>query len=67
MKLPVCPKCGAAPEFHWKDYRFGSCSGALKCPYDHYRVQESYWAGSRKKAKQNLEEKWIAETGVKNG
>jgi hypothetical protein len=31
MKLQKCPDCGALPEFHWKDYTFGS-SGALKCP-----------------------------------
>ncbi|EMB3264482.1 TPA: hypothetical protein ACS624_002968 [Klebsiella michiganensis] len=70
MKLQKCPDCGAVPEFHWKDYTFGSCSGALKCPYDHYRVQHSYWAGSKVKAKQALEEKWVAAVNnseVKNG
>ncbi|MGS4823274.1 hypothetical protein ACN4GA_30535 [Raoultella terrigena] len=60
MKLQKCPDCGAAPEFHWKDYTFGSCSGALKCPNDHYRIQHSYWAGGKKKARQALEQKWAA-------
>lgn len=70
MILPKCPTCGAAPEFHWKNFTFGACSGALKCPYEHYRVQQSYWAGGKKKAKQQLEEKWTAAVNnneVKNG
>ncbi|MFK3708552.1 hypothetical protein ACI2JR_27165 [Klebsiella sp. NPDC088457] len=70
MKLPVCPECGLSPEFHWKNYTFGACSGALKCPNDHYRVQHGYWAGSKVKAKHALEEKWMAAVNnseVKNG
>lgn len=70
MNLEKCPDCGAVPEFHWKDYTFGACSGALKCPYDHYRVQQSYWAGGKEKAKNKLKEKWMAAVNkneVKNG
>ncbi|MDM4342359.1 hypothetical protein QTP15_33290 [Klebsiella oxytoca] len=70
MKLQKCPDCGAVPEFHWKDYTFGSCSGALKCPYDHYRVQHSYWACGKNKARHALEQKWaeaVNKKEVKNG
>lgn len=70
MKLPVCPTCGLAPEFHWRNYTFGSCSVALKCPYDHIRVQHSYWAGGKANAKEAVEKKWIAavtNSEVKNG
>ena len=59
MKLQKCPDCGAAPEFHWKDYTFGSCSGALKCPYDHYRVNLNGPAGSRAQAEKKLAPQWI--------
>lgn len=49
---------------------FGSCSGALKCPFDHYRVQHSYWAGGKNKARRTLEQKWaeaVNKNEVKNG
>ena len=41
-----------------------------KCPYDHYRVQQSYWAGGKDKARRKLEEKWaetVNKNEVKNG
>ncbi|WP_077270206.1 hypothetical protein [Klebsiella sp. LTGPAF-6F] len=70
MKLPVCPDCGLPPEFHWKNYTFGSCSGSLKCPNEHYRAQYSYWAGGKNKARHALEQKWaeaVNKNEVKNG
>lgn len=45
-------------------------SGALKCPFDHYRVQHSYWAGGKNKARHALEQKWaeaVNKNEVKNG
>ncbi|HCF7883734.1 TPA: hypothetical protein NIU34_000902 [Klebsiella oxytoca] len=68
--LPKCPICGMSPEFHWKDYTFGSCFGALKCPNGHYRVQHGYWAGGKVKAKQMLKRKWmdkVIKSEVENG
>ncbi|HCF8671116.1 TPA: hypothetical protein NIW09_002735 [Klebsiella pneumoniae] len=58
--IPRCPVCGSPPEFHWKNYVFGSCSGALKCPGGHIRVQQGYWAGGQSKAKKLLIENWAA-------
>ncbi|QIU89340.1 hypothetical protein [Yokenella regensburgei] len=57
--LPKCPECGMAPEFHWRDYTFGSCSGALRCPYNHHRVSVSYHAGQKHKARIALECAWV--------
>lgn len=56
--LPKCPQCGMAPEFHWRDYTFGSCSGALRCPYNHHRVQMSYHAGRKLQTRENLMNQW---------
>lgn len=56
--LRKCPTCGSSPEFHWKNYTFGACSGSLKCPYGHLRVQQGYWAGGQAKAQRVLIEKW---------
>ncbi|WP_368750310.1 hypothetical protein [Klebsiella aerogenes] len=58
INLPRCPTCNMQPEFHWKNYTFGACSGALKCPNNHYRVQHGYWAGSQVRAKKELIKKW---------
>lgn len=65
--LPRCPDCGMAPEFHWKNYTFGACSGALKCPNDHYRVQQGYWSGSQAKAWKLLIEKWCDVVQLREG
>lgn len=56
--LTRCPACGHQPEFHWRDYTFGACSGALRCPFSHIRVQQGYFAGSQAKAKTLLIEQW---------
>ena len=70
MKLPVCPDCGLSPEFSWKNYTFGSCSVSLMCPYEHHRVEHSYWAGGKANARKAIEKKWVSEVTngeVKNG
>jgi hypothetical protein len=40
---------------------------ALKCPYGHLRVQDSYWAGGKSKSKIRLIEKWSQQVEQKKG
>lgn len=61
-EIPDCPVCGSAAEFY-----AGACSGALKCPYGHLRVQDSYWAGGMSKSKIRLIEKWSQQVEQKKG
>jgi hypothetical protein len=35
-------------EFSWKHRAFGTCSVALRCPYNHHQVAYQYGAGTRR-------------------
>lgn len=58
--LPKCPTCGATPEYSWRERGWGTCHGALKCPYEHHKVFQAYNAGSQDSARPLLVEKWLS-------
>lgn len=63
--LPKCPDCGLSPEFNFKEHSFGSCFGALKCPFNHHRVTTVYGAGSQRLGREKLMEKWVTKISEK--
>ncbi|MCW9548048.1 hypothetical protein P9911_008175 [Klebsiella oxytoca] len=57
--LPVCPECGAKPQYALKSDYYGKRWGGIKCPYEHYGVLLDAPAWSERAAKEKLNAKWV--------